>query len=899
MKYADVAENMKRLLDKRPSNDEFVYELLLAYGTPKATVARLKKGQLNLAQEPGEVLLKKKLWFKTVSSDLFDAMEDLKSDKATKTNDPRFLIVTDFEHMLAVDRKTDDTLDVELSELETHFDFFLPWAGMEKTKLSNENPADVKAAEKMAKLFDVIKQDNLDYVRDNPHEMNIFLSRLLFCLYAEDTGIFPKNAVCNAIASYTAVDGTDLPEFFTTLFNWLDKSDHARSNIQHQNNSANGEGHSGIRELPYVNGGLFKDHYPVPKFSAKSRRMIIESGTLNWSEINPDIFGSMFQAVIDPAERHNLGQHYTSVTNIMKVIEPLFLNDFKAELEKAREMTRGKMQALNRLLDRIANVKIFDPACGSGNFLIIAYKELRRLEIAVFQELEKIEPQLILSRMSVSQFYGIEIADFACETAILALWLAQHQMNVESRRVIGKAPVSLPLKESANVVCGNACRLDWESVCPKNEGDEIYIMGNPPYLGSSMQNKEQKADMDHVFRGINNYKNLDYIACWFIKGSEYIQENKSQYAFVSTNSICQGEQVALLWPHIFNKGLEIGFAHQSFKWTNNAKGNAGVTCVIIGVRNKNNEASTIFRHGVAQSVKVINAYLTAGSEVIVQKRSVPLSRIPKMSYGNKPVDGGHLILSDAEKESLLAAFPEARKFVRKLLGADEFINGISRWCLWIADDEVDEASNIPPIRERIEKVKAMRLASRDQSANEMAKTAHRFREQKCSKKSTIIIPAHTSENRRYIPFGFLDSSVAITNAAQVIYDPETWVFGIISSVMHMTWVRATCGMLETRIRYSSSLCYNTFPIPDLAEAQKQMITLHVGEVLSEREKHSEKTMAQLYDPDKMPAGLREAHHQLDLAVDRLYRSKPFTSDEERLEHLFKLYEEMVAGERLV
>ena len=911
MKYADVAENMKRLLNERPSNDEFVYELLLAYGTPKATVARLKKGQLNLAQEPGEVLLKKKLWFKAVSSDLFDAMEDLKSDKATKTNDPRFLIVTDFEHMLAVDRKTDDTLDVELSELETHFDFFLPWAGMEKTKLSNENPADVKAAEKMAKLFDVIKQDNLDYVRDNPHGMNIFLSRLLFCLYAEDTGIFPKNAVCNAIASYTAVDGTDLPEFFTTLFDWLDKSDRERNNIEYRtsniehrrggsaSSASNDKGSFyGIRELPYVNGGLFKDHYPVPQFSAKSRRMIIESGTLNWSEINPDIFGSMFQAVIDPAERHNLGQHYTSVTNIMKVIEPLFLNDFKAELEKAREMTRGKMQALNRLLDRIANVKIFDPACGSGNFLIIAYKELRRLEIAVFQELEKIEPQFILSRMSVSQFYGIEIADFACETAILALWLAQHQMNVESRRVIGKAPVSLPLKEGANIVCGNACRLDWESVCPKNEGDEIYIMGNPPYLGSSMQNKEQKTDMDHVFRGINNYKNLDYIACWFFKGAEYIQDSKFQYAFVSTNSICQGEQVALLWPHIFNKGLEIGFAHQSFKWTNNAKGNAGVTCVIIGVRNKNNEASTIFRHGVAQNVKVINAYLTAGSEVIVQKRSGPLSRIPKMSYGNKPVDGGHLILSDAEKESLLAAFPEARKYIRKLLGADEFINGISRWCLWIADDEVDEASNIPPIRERIEKVKAMRLASRDQSANEMAKTAHRFREQKCSKLSTVIVPATTSERREYIPMGFLAPDTILTNLAQAIYDPEPWIFGVISSLMHMVWVRATCGMLETRIRYSSSLCYNTFPIPDLTDAQKHTITMHVGEVLSEREKHSEKTMAQLYDPDKMPAGLREAHHQLDLAVDRLYRSKPFTSDEERLEHLFKLYEEMVQQEEI-
>ena len=914
MKYADVAENMKRLLDERPSNDEFVYELLLAYGTPKATVARLQKGQLNLAQEPGEVLLKKKLWFKAVSSDLFDAMENLKSDKATKTNDPRFLIVTDFEQLLAVDRKTDDTLDVELSELETHFDFFLPWAGMEKTKLSNENPADVKAAEKMAKLFDVIKQENLDYVRDNPHGMNIFLSRLLFCLYAEDTGIFPKNAVCNAIASYTAEDGTDLPEFFTTLFDWLDKSDHARSlttkSAEEHRGEEQGDCHEKARkdakryrpdylkEFPYVNGGLFKDHYQVPKFSAKSRRMIIESGTLNWSEINPDIFGSMFQAVIDPAERHNLGQHYTSVTNIMKVIEPLFLNDFKAELEKARDMTRGKMQALNRLLDRIANVKIFDPACGSGNFLIIAYKELRRLEIAVFQELEKIEPQLILSRMSVSQFYGIEIADFACETAILALWLAQHQMNVESRRVIGKAPVTLPLKEGANVVCGNACRLDWETVCPKNSGDEIYVMGNPPYLGARNQSPTHKKDLADIFENSPEYKDSDYVICWFIKAADFICGCNAKFAYVATSSIAQGEQVGYLWPKIFQRGLEVAFAHQSFKWTNNAKGGAGVSCVVVGVRNPDKNDKYIFKDGLSKKVSNISPYLVEGGNLFVHKTKSPISGTSKMVMGTMARDGGNLILSESERNQLLLEHPESESIIRNFTGSKEFIRGQRRWCLWIEDEQRNLAESIPEVQRRIQAVYNFRTKSKAKTTRGYASIPQCFAQRAHKDTQSIIVPSVSSENRRYIPMGFLDKETVISNLALAIYDAEPFLFGLLTSAMHMVWVKSVGGYLGTSIRYSAQICYNTFPIPDLTEAQKHTITMHVGDVLAEREKYSEKTLAQLYSPNKMPAGLREAHHQLDLAVDRLYRSKPFTSDEERLEHLFKLYEEMVEQEEI-
>jgi hypothetical protein len=966
MKFAEVAENVKQLVGNPPSNGEFIYELLLAYGTPRATIDRLKKGPQNLSKVPGDVLLKKKVWFKKVGQasslsdseepngggqasslsdseepngggqagslsyvgkNLFAVIEEMKAAKAAKTNDPRFLIVTDFEQILAVDRKTGDTLDIKISELETHFTFFLPWAGMEKTRLSNENPADVKAAEKMAKLFDAIKQDNPDYMRHDAHAMNVFLGRLLFCLFAEDTGIFPENAVSNAIASHTAEDGSDLDAFFKQLFDWLDTSDECRiSNKEsriskdmgregsqgaqkkdlttdHTENT-DGESLRSVRSfvanfapLPYVNGGLFRDHYDIPQFSSKSRRMLIEAGSLTWAEIKHDIFGSMFQAVIDPEERHNLGQHYTSVTNIMKVIEPLFLNDFKEELERARNLSQKNVRtkALNELHDRIAKVKIFDPACGSGNFLIIAYKELRKLEMELFEAMNAFP----VSRITVDQFYGIEIADFACETATLSLWLAEHQMNLEYQKRFKQSLTSLPLKDGAHIVCDNACRKDWETVCPKNDGDEIYILGNPPYLGARNQSPDQKADIAAIFKNHEEHKDSDYVTCWFLKGAEYIQGANARFAFVSTNSISQGEQVGYLWPRIFSRGLEISFAHQAFKWTNNAKGGAGVTCAIVGARNPSAGVKTIFKDGLSKTVSNISPYLTEGGNVCVHKITQPISNIPKMVMGNMARDGGHLILSPEEKERLISDYPESDALIRRLVGAEEFIRGSERWCLWIEDEQLNLAKNIPPIRERIQAVYNFRMQSPAKTTQAYAAIPHKLAQRAHKDSDSIIVPSTTSERREYIPMGFVGRSVIATNAMHVIYDAKPYVFGFLSSEMHGVWVRAVAGGLETRIRYSAEICYNNFPIPNLTEEQKQTITMHVGSVLGEREKHPEKTMAQLYDPDKMPAGLREAHHQLDLAVDRIYRSRPFASDEERLEHLFKLYEEMTAKETLI
>jgi hypothetical protein len=884
MRYSDVAANVQALVKDSPARENFVYDFLLAYGTPKASIARLKSGQMNLAKLGGELLFKKKFYFKAATGDLFAALEALKTVKGTKTNDPRFLFVTDFQQVVAFDRKTSDSLTCELSELDSHFDFFLPLAGMEKQKLSNENPADIKAAERMAKLFDAIKAHNPDFIERNPHAMNVFLARLLFCFFAEDTGIFEENAVSNSIASHTAADASDLHDFFVKLFDLLDRK--SRDGLPKH-----------LRNFPYVNGGLFRDHYPIPEFSMKARRMMIEAGELNWSDINPDIFGSMFQAVIDPEERHNLGQHYTSVTNIMKVIEPLFLNDFREAFDKACALQRGKAPALHRLLDRIAKVKIFDPACGSGNFLIIAYKELRRLEMDIFSELQKDTGELPLSSLKVSQFYGIEISDFAAETAVLALWLTEHQMNLESKKVCGQAPDNLPLKEGAKIVCANACRIDWEDVCPKEADDEIYILGNPPYLGARVQSKSHKADMTAVFGKLKGANSLDYITCWFQKASKYIRGINASYAFVSTNSICQGEQVAMIWPLLLGDDLEINFAYKSFKWTNSAKGNAGVTCIVVGVAALGKLQKYLYSGIHRNEVSCINPYLVEAPNIYVDRRSRPLSDMPLMKIGNKPIDGGNYLFSSSEKETFIIKEPQSKLYFRRWYGYKELIQGLERWCLFVQSIPAHELENMPATQQRIENVKLLRMESKSPPTQELGKVPTRFHVENFPKSTFIVVPKVSSERRAYIPVTFLSERDLASDLLNVVDTSTPEHFGLLTSRMHMTWVRAVAGRLKTDYRYSAGLCYNTFPVPNLNEPQKQTLTEHVMEVLQQRENHPEKTMAQLYDPDKMPAGLRAAHQALDRAVDRLYRKAPFSSDEERLEHLFKSYEAMIAAEQ--
>lgn len=872
-----------------PNEEQFLYDFLGAFNFPKSTIARLRKDPEKLSGKEGEIILKNKLFFRatTLEEDEHDIIDTLQKDGATYKFKPRFIIVTDFETFLSVDAKTNETLDIKFSDLGRHYNFFLPWLGFEKSQHTNENQADIRAAYRMDKLYQVIVADDSEYYGSHRHDLNVFFSRLLFCFFAEDTHIFNlESQFTNSISSHTHESGDDFKNYFETLFSVLDTEESARTGLaQH------------LAEFPYVNGGLFEDPIVLPNFSKRSRDLIIECGKLDWSLINPDIFGSMIQAVVHTDQRENLGMHYTSVPNIMKVIEPLFLNDLYEEFEKAK----GDRKKLDKLRERISKIKVFDPACGSGNFLIIAYKELTKLESEIINHARDIGYEMIpYSGVSLSSFYGIEIDDFAHQIARLSLYLAQHQVNQDFDGMFGVMKSILPLKESGKIVCGNATRKDWNEVCPrknyKKEEEEIYVIGNPPYLGSRNQDKAQKDDLKDLFK--KDYKSLDYISAWFYKGAEYIaKHNKIKLAFVSTNSVTQGEQVSLLWPRIFNYGVEIFFAHQSFKWKNLAKGNAGVTCVIVGLSSVRSKKKYLYSTESYTIPENISPYLTVGDTVYIQRRSKPISKyLPTMTYGNLLNDGGNFILSTDEKDALIQKYPQADVLIKKYLGSREFIRGQKRWCLFIPDDKLDVALSIPNIKVRLEKIEKIRARSTEKSTRAMSKFPHRYYFLAHKDTNSIILPRTSSENREYIPIGFLDQMTIISDAAQAIYNPEPYIFAILTSRMHMVWVRAVGGRLKTDIRYSSALCYNTFPFPVITEEQKESLTDHVYNILGERERHPEKTMAELYDPEKMPDGLREAHQLLDQAIDQIYRSRPFQNDEERLAHLFALYEKMINEE---
>jgi hypothetical protein len=880
MNIEKLEEKIKSLVANL-NEKTFIYDLLLAYEQPKASITRLQNGDYNLSKIPGQILWKKKLLFKEEKEeDLHSLIDRLKNDPAIIKHHPRFIIVTDFQTLLSIDTKTEDTLDIPIPDLPKHFDFFLPWAGMEKSQLQTENPADIKAAERMGRLYDLILEDKPAANEADRHALNIFLSRLLFCFFAEDTGIFADGQFINALNSHTSQDGSDLQAYLQKFFKVLN----SRERLDYP---------KFLQNFPYVNGGLFATDYPVPRLSAKSRKIIIECGALNWKEINPDIFGSMMQAVVHSDQRSCMGMHYTSVTNIMKVIEPVFLNGLYAELRQAGPNEKK----LRKLSDRLYHLRIFDPACGSGNFLIIAYKELCKLEIEIFKQLHGNQRSFRFnSKIRLTQFYGIELDDFAHETAKLSLWLAEHQMNLAFKEVFGETRPTLPLQDGGHIACGNATQLNWETICPKEDGIEVYILGNPPYLGARNQNNQQKDDMSYVFGGHQDYKDSDYVTCWFLKGAKYIHGTDAALAFVSTNSISQGEQVGYLWPRILGQ-IEIGFAHQSFKWTNNAKGNAGVTCVVVGIRNIGNEPKILFYKSTSRIVKNISPYLLDGGDIIVHRTKHPISKIPKMVMGNMARDGGNLILSKEEAVKLKKDFPESLPLIRELYGAYEFLNSTPRWCLWISDSDLKIAEKIQPINNRINNVYKFRISSDAKTTQQYSSIPHKFAQRSHQAGISIIIPRVSSERRDYIPFGFLGDESIISDSAQAIYNAESYIFAIISSRMHMTWVRTVAGRLKTDYRYSSSLCYNTFPFPEINEAQKIALEDRVHKVLDERESHSEKTMAQLYDPDKMPAALRQAHHEMDLAVEQCYRTRPFGSDEERLEYLFKLYEQMTAAEK--
>lgn len=896
MNIVQIEENVKQLIYKISQDElnqqDFIYELLLAYGHRSQSIGRVRNGERNLAEDKeNSVFWKRQLYFKiTRQQDLHVLIDEMKKEKRTETNKIRFLIVTDFKTILAIDTKTNDPLDVLFSDLAKKFDFFLPWAGMEKAVYQGENFADVKAAEKLAKLFDEIKADNFDEDdlnnKENLHQLNIFLSRLLFCYFAEDTEIFKDKQFTSAI-SKSNEDGSDLSSLISRLFKVLNQSSEDRETDLPDY----------LADFPYVNGGLFKDDIQVPKFTRKSRRILIECGKdLDWSDINPDIFGSMFQAVVHTEQRSTMGQHYTSVPNIMKVIEPLFLNDLYEELEKNQD----SVNKLLKLQQRLGQLKIFDPACGSGNFLIIAYKELRKFEMELLKRIQELELEKTgqlskpFSVIQVSQFYGIELDNFAHEMAILSLWLTEHQMNLIFKDEFGELLPSLPLKKSGNIILGNATRVNWNEACP-NQNEEIYILGNPPYHGARNQDDLQKSDVKNVFKGDPSHKDADYISCWFLIASEYIKGTCAKYAFVSTNSICQGDHVAILWSKIFNNEQEIFFAHDSFKWTNNAKYNAGVTCIIVGIRNISNVHKYLYTASEILKVANINGYLSPSNNSFVSKIENGITIRPKMVMGSQARDGGNLIFSQEEKENIVLEYPQSAILFRKLIGSDEFIKGKVRWCLWISDELRELAESIPPLLKRINQTYQFRIESKAKTTNGYASIPHKFAQRAHKNGHALLIPAVSSERRTYIPLGFVNDDVIISNRAFVIYEAPLYLFSLLSSKMHMVWVNAVSGRLETRINYSSGISYNTFPFPQLKANQIQLIESQVLKILSIREEHSDKTIADLYDPSDMPEVLKNAHENNDLLIDSCYRSKPFKSDEERLEHLFNLYNKITQG----
>lgn len=889
MNSHEIEHNVKTIFENF-SKDNFLFDLLLAYGISKTSITRLKSGDFNLSKVEGEVLYKKKIFFKEEETDkLLSSIETVSKEERIVKHAPRFAILTDYKTLVARDLKLGKNLDIAITDLPNHYTFFLPLAGSEVYHATNDNEADRNAAYKMAQLYDLLitQNPNVYNSKENIHNLNVFLSRLLFCFFAEDTEIFEGDSIfTNTLVQHTNDNGSDTHLFLDKVFEKL-------------NTKTNESFADYLTKFPYVNGGLFGSQIYSPVFTTKARNILIELGDLNWKEINPDIFGSMIQAVVIPEYRSDLGMHYTSVPNILKLIRPLFLDELYETFENSKTIPQ-----LRKLINRIAKIKFFDPACGSGNFLIIVYKELRKLEIEILKRIIELQGNFLFvhTEIKLSQFYGIEIDDFAHEVAILSLYLAEHQMNQYFEHQLEgytEHQSIIPLKPSGTIVQGNAARVDWKTVCPIDAESEVYIIGNPPYLGARVQDEHQKKDMSIVFHGIGGYNNMDYISCWFFKAKNYIEGFNSKAAFVTTNSITQGEQVALLWPHLISDKIEINFAYQSFKWVNNAKGNAGVTVIILGLRNVSNEPKYLFTDNIRKEAKNINPYLLDAVNAIVIGRSKPLSNFPEMNFGNMANDGGHLFLSPEEKEKLISTNIKSSRFVRKLVGSLEFIRGVDKYCLWIEDNDLEEANSVEFIKERIEQTKTSRLNSPRTSTNQLANVPHKFAEIRYKETDAIFVPSVSSERRDYIPIGFLGKENIIVAPNMAIYDAQPWLFGVIHSKMHMVWVDAVGGKLETRYRYSAKLCYNTFPFPDITVKQKETLNLYVFAILDERAKHPEKTMAQLYDPDKMPKGLREAHQNLDKAVEDIYRlGNPFKSDTERLEFLFKLYEEMIQKDTL-
>lgn len=884
MAIIEIEDKISEIINKHDHNN-FIYDFLSVYNIPRATITKLRKGINNLSNEKGEVYLKNKLYYKQTDEKLMQAFTDIKEKVDKLGSKPRYILVTDFKDVLAYDTKINDTLSVTFEHLPQKFEFFLAWNGIEKADFDKENPADVRAAERFANLYDVITNDNPNATKKG---LNLFFIRILFCLFAEDTDIFAKNLFTNRVKELTKVDGSDLDDFIRQLFGVLDVNTKDRTK----------DTPSWLQDFPYVDGDLFKEPHESLKFTNKSRKLIIDAGEkLEWDQINPDILGSMMQAVASEDSRSHLGMHYTSVPNIMKVIKPLFLDDLREDFEKSK----GNFKKLNILYNRIGNIKFMDPACGSGNFLIVTYKQLRQLEIDILKEQNKIAEEeskkatMYIPSVTLDQFYGIEIDDFACDTTRLSLWIAEHQMNIKLREKIDNAVrPTLPLHHAGAIVRGNALRLDWDKILPHKKDDEVYLFGNPPYLGARKQSDQQKSDLNCALQNMKGANSLDYISGWFYKSAEYVKNARAKICFVTTNSISQGEQVPILWPKIFKLGITIFIAYKSFEWKNNARNNAKVIVSIIGLADSKmlTRHKVLYRKNYSSVVNNISPYLIAGSNKVVKKSNTRDDNLPIISFGSMPNDGGHFIITEKEFNGLDF---KVKPFFKRYIGSSDFVNGKKRYCLWLYKINKQKYQNISYIQKILDQVKKYRLESDRKATKELANKKSLFGEIRWKNENAIIIPRVTSKNRLYIPIGYVGPNCIISDSALAVYGAPLWLWGIISSKMHMVWLRTFGGRLKMDYRYSAGLVYNTFPMPSFSKRRKNEIEKLVLKILDIREEEGG-TLADLYgsplaekQPKPMNARLLKAHQELDEVVDRAYKSSGFRDDNERLSLLLDLY----------
>jgi hypothetical protein len=797
---------------------------------------------------------------------------------------PKYILVSDFHHFRLYDTEEMSTYEFTLPELYKNVGLFGYLIGVSKKVYKEQDPANIKAAELMGKLH-----DRLEEIGYEGHPLEVYLVRLLFCLFAEDTSIFEKEQLQDFIQNRTNEDGSDLAAKLQELFQVLNTPKDKRfKNLDEQ-----------LNDFPYVNGKLFEETLPMASFDSKMRKALLECCYIDWSKISPAIFGSMFQSVMNPKERRNLGAHYTSEKNILKVIKPLFLDELRAEFESLK----GKKNELPKFHQKLSQLLFLDPACGCGNFLVITYRELRMLELEILREIYK--NQLVTSIESiiwidVDQFYGIEYEEFPARIAEVAMWLIDHQMNMLISHEFGQYFARLPLKKGAKIVHGNALQTDWENVVSKN--DLSYIIGNPPFIGKHLQNESQKADMEKIFANVKGVGVLDYVTAWYLKASQFIKNTKIRVAFVSTNSIVQGEQVGILWNLLFvNYKIKIHFAHRTFSWSNEAKGNAGVHVIIVGFANYDISNKSIFEYedikGEAHEIKVknINAYLVEGKDFALLSRTKPLCNVPSILFGSKLVDEGNYLFTEEEKKQFLAQEPQSNEYFKEILSGDEFLNGRKRYCLWLKDISPSKLKELKHVNERVSNVKLFRLKSSKIATQKAADYPTLFAELRQPESDFLLIPLTSSENRKYIPLGFFSKDYIVTNSCSVIANASLLHFGILSTVMHIAWVKYTCGRLESRFRYSNTIVYNNFPWPENpTEKQKQSIEEKAQKVLDVRAQFPDSSLADLYDPLTMPPALVKAHNDLDKAVDLAYRSQPFTSEANRMEFLFGLYEKYTA-----